>query len=107
MCCEWVSKRSKNKAIGVDIDPEVLAWGKKHNLGKLKPDARKRVTLLQQNVMKVKTKPAQVVLAMNFSYQLFKQRDTLRKYFKSFPLLHPSHKICDKAHVTFSSKPLQ
>ncbi len=83
MCCEWVSKRDKNKAVGVDIDPEVLAWGKKHNLGQLKPDARKRVTLLEENVLKAKTKPAQVILAMNFSYQLFKQRDTLRKYFKS------------------------
>ncbi len=83
MCCEWVSKRGKNKAVGVDIDPEVLTWGKKHNLGKLKPETRKRVTLLQQNVLKARTKPAQVILAMNFSYQLFKQRDTLLKYFKS------------------------
>ena len=83
MCCEWVSKRDKNTAVGVDIDPEVLAWGKKHNLGKLKSDARKRIKLLQEDVLKAKTKPSQVVLAMNFSYQLFKQRDSLRKYFKS------------------------
>ena len=83
MCCEWVSHRSKNIAVGVDIDSEVLAWGKKHNLSKIKSDARKRVTLLQDNVIKVRTKPAQIILAMNFSYQLFKQRDTLRKYFKN------------------------
>ena len=83
MCCEWVSKRNKNTAVGVDIDPEVLSWGKKHNLRKLKSSARKRITLLRENVMKVKSKPAQVIMAMNFSYQLFKQRDTLRKYFKT------------------------
>lgn len=83
MCCEWVRNRDKNKAVGVDIDAEVLAWGKKHNLGRLKSDARKRITLLQENVLKAKTKPAQAILAMNFSYQLFKQRDTLLKYFKT------------------------
>jgi len=83
MCCEWVRKKDKNRAFGVDIDPEVLAWGKKHNLGKLKSEARKRITLVQDDVMKAKTKPAQVILAMNFSYQLFKNRDILKSYFKS------------------------
>lgn len=83
MCCEWVGHNGRNTAVGVDIDADVLTWGKKHNLRKLKPDARKRVTLLQDDVMRVKTKPAQIVLAMNFSYQLFKQRETLKKYFKS------------------------
>ena len=91
MCCEWVRKRGKNTAVGVDIDPEVLSWGKKHNLGKLKSDARKRIKLLQEDVLKAKTKPAQVVLAMNFSYQLFKQRDSLRKYFKSVQKLSLIH----------------
>ena len=83
MCCEWVRKRGKNTAVGVDIDPEVLSWGKKHNLGKLKSKARKRITLLQKDVMTVSTEPAQLILAMNFSYQLFKQRDQLRKYFEN------------------------
>jgi len=83
MCCEWVRKRDKNTAVGVDIDPEVLSWGKKHNFSKLKSAARKRITLLRENVMKVRSKPAQVILAMNFSYQLFKRRDTLKKYFKN------------------------
>ena len=83
MSCEWAGNSNKNTAIGVDIDSEVLAWGKKHNLHKLKPDARKRVTLLQDDVIRAKTKPTQIILAMNFSYQLFKQRDTLKKYFKA------------------------
>ena len=83
MSCEWVSNGSKNTAIGVDIDPEVLAWSEKHNLRKLKSDARKRVTLLQNDVIRAKTKPAQIILAMNFSYQLFKQREMLKKYFKA------------------------
>ena len=83
MCCKWVSKRTENRAVGVDIDPEVLAWGRRHNLGKLTSDARERVTLLQENVLEARTDPAQVVMAMNFSYQLFKQRHSLRDYFKT------------------------
>ena len=33
--------------------------------------------------MSVKTPPCDVVLAMNFSYQIFQDRDTLRNYFKN------------------------
>ena len=32
MCCEWVRHSKGNTAIGVDLDPEVLAWGREHNL---------------------------------------------------------------------------
>lgn len=84
MCCEWVSRSKKNTAIGVDIDPNVLAWGRKHNLSRLKPDARLRISLLEEDVCQVKTaKPVEVVLAMNFSYQLFKTRKQLGNYFKA------------------------
>ncbi|MDX1698799.1 MAG: class I SAM-dependent methyltransferase, partial [Thiohalobacterales bacterium] len=70
MCCEWVKRSKKNTAVGVDIDPEVLAWGREHNLAKLKPDAQMRVQLLQEDVCTVETSsPVDVVLAMNFSYQ--------------------------------------
>ena len=83
MCCEWVRRHKDNTAIGVDIDPEVLDWGRKHNLHRLKPRARKRVRLVQADVCKVKTpKPVDVVLAMNFSYQLFITRKQLGGYFR-------------------------
>ena len=83
MSCKWVKSRGKNHAIGVDIDPEVLDWGKTHNIAKLKPDARERIELIQQDVLKVKTVPVDVVTAMNFSYQLFKTREQLKDYFSS------------------------
>jgi hypothetical protein len=83
MCCEWVGRSKKNTAIGVDIDPEVLAWGRQHNLSRLKPDARLRISLLQEDVSRVKTaEPVEVVLAMNFSYQLFMTRKKLGDYFR-------------------------
>jgi cyclopropane fatty-acyl-phospholipid synthase-like methyltransferase len=83
MCCEWVRRSKKNTAIGVDIDPEVLAWGRQHNLSRLKPDERLRISLLQDDVFRVKTdQPVEAVLAMNFSYQLFMTRDKLGGYFR-------------------------
>ena len=83
MCCEWVSRDSRNTAIGVDFDPEVLDWGRKNNLARLKPAARRRVTLIQEDVCRVSTaRPAEAVLAMNFSYQFFMTRKKMRTYMR-------------------------
>ena len=81
VCCEWVRQRKSNRAIGVDIDPEVLDWGVKHNLTRLSPSQRERVALLQANVLSAKTDSPEIVSAMNFSYWLFKKRADLKRYF--------------------------
>ena len=82
MSCEWARRRKTNVAIGVDIDPGVLAWAHKHNRARLDPSIRHRVMLMQEDVCKVQTpEPVDVVLAMNFSYQVFKSRKTLGGYF--------------------------
>lgn len=83
MCCEWVRHDKSHTATGVDIDSSVLSWAETHNLKKLKPTARARVKLLQDDVLLVNTTPAQIILAFNFSYQLFKQRNSLKAYFKA------------------------
>jgi len=79
--CEWV-RRGKNKlAVGVDLDPEVLEWGERHNLSALNKKERQRIELIEGDVRDVKLEPADIVLAMNFSYYLFKTRAGLREYF--------------------------
>ena len=80
--CEWVRRRKRNRAISVDLDPEVQEWGRKHHVKKL-GKARDRITLLNEDVLHVKTEPADIVLAMNFSYWLFKERDLMRRYFRN------------------------
>ncbi len=80
--CEWVRRRKRNRAIGVDLDAEVQNWGRKHHLSKL-GRAQKHVTLLTENVLEVQTEPVDIVLAMNFSYWIFKERALLRRYFRS------------------------
>lgn len=80
--CEWVRRDRRHKAIGVDLDATVLAWGRQHNLTKLTPSAVKRLTLLEADVLTVDTPPVDLLLAFNFSYWVFKQRATLREYFR-------------------------
>jgi hypothetical protein len=82
VCCEWVRRRKDNRAIGVDLDPEVLQWGRDHNLATLTDEQRGRIELREEDVFKVKTEPVDAVLAMNFSYWYFKDRKTLRSYFE-------------------------
>ncbi len=81
VACEWVRRRRSNLAIGVDRDPAVLEWGRRNNLSRLKPSAAARITLLAEDVMAVHTPRVDVLLAMNFSYWIFKQRVDLRAYF--------------------------
>lgn len=79
--CEWIRRRDTNRAYGVDLDPDVLAWGEQHNVAKLEGGAE-RIQLLNADVMEVATEPVDAVLAMNFSYWIFKERATLRRYFE-------------------------
>ena len=79
--CEWVRRRDSNTACSVDIDPEVLAWGRDHHINALTEQQRARLTVVNNDVLLAQTEPADVVLAMNFSYWLFRDRDSLRQYF--------------------------
>lgn len=81
--CEWIRQGPEKSAIGVDIDEEVLAWGRRHNLARLQPAEEGRLQLYQESVLDVVTEPVDVVGAFNFSYYLFKTRDELRAYFRA------------------------
>lgn len=81
--CEWVRRRSGNYAVGIDLDPEVTAWGVRNHIEALSRDQQARIALLNENVLEVSTQPQDVILAMNFSYFIFKTRDTLRNYFEN------------------------
>jgi SAM-dependent methyltransferase len=80
--CHWVGMKRSHEAIGVDLDPEVLAWGRRHHLEALNKDAQRRVELIESNVLDVQSDPVDAILAMNFSYYLFTRRDLLRAYFQ-------------------------
>lgn len=81
LCCEWARRGKDNRSIGVDLDPEPIAYGREHYLSRLRPEQRKRVEIVRGSVMTAKSKRADIVAAFNFSYYIFKSRPLLRKYF--------------------------
>lgn len=83
VCREWVKRRRSNTAIGVDLDPKVLQWGTARSRKRLKPQQLKRMRFINADVRTIKAKPVDSVLAMNFSYFIFKQREELRRYFRA------------------------
>ena len=81
--CEWVRRRRTSHVIGVDLDADVQQWGYEHHIAELTAKAQKRIELINANVMDVSCAPVDIVLAMNFSYWIFKTRDLLRQYFSN------------------------
>lgn len=79
--CRWVRQGEQFQAIGVDIDPNVLDWGRRNRVAQLPVADRARVQLLESDVMMVATPPVDIVVALNFSYFIFDTRDKLRDYF--------------------------
>ena len=81
-CCQWVRQGKEFQAIGVDIEPSVLEWGRQNRISKLDTEDRARVSLIEADVMGVETPKVDLLSAFNFSYFIFDTRDSLRAYFK-------------------------
>lgn len=81
--CDWVQRHESNFAIGIDIDPEVMDWGVRNNLSRLTPVEQQRVDLIRGDVLNSRPGGCDIVLAMNFSYFLFRERKALLEYFSS------------------------
>jgi len=79
--CEWVARDDMHHAIGIDLDNDVLEWGRLHNLAKLEQGQLERIELLHEDVLQSRPGLADITLAMNFSYYLFLKRNELREYF--------------------------
>jgi len=80
--CEWVRRRRDNTAYCIDIDPEVLDWGRSHHIANLNKQQTQRIHLINDNVLKARTPAADIVIAMNFSYWCFKSRKSMKQYYK-------------------------
>ncbi len=83
VACHWVRQGPDHAATGVDLDEAVLRWGQRRRVGRLRPEQRARVTLVQANVLEARQRPFDVIVAFNFSYWVFKQREQLRAYFSA------------------------
>lgn len=78
---EWIKLNTRHESIGIDLDPEPMAYGRQNYLTKLQSEQQRRMKLIEGNVLDPNLPKADIVAAMNFSYFCFKQREQLKKYF--------------------------
>ena len=79
LCCEWVKQGAKHTAAVIDLDPEPIRYGIKGHWERLKK-GKKRVSYRELNVLNATSVRADVIVAFNFSYFIFKQRQQLLEY---------------------------
>lgn len=82
LTCLWAKQSKKHIGYAIDLDPEPVAYGKKHHLSKLSSSEQKRVHYIMGNVLEKQDFSTDIVAAFNFSYFIFKERQTMLKYFK-------------------------
>ena len=99
---QWVDRNPANRAWAVDLDDEVLAWGRENVLPKLKN--ANNLTYQKADVRDSGIKNMDIVLAMNFSYFLFMERTTMIAYFKSVKDLRRRH--CENGAKHRSETPI-
>lgn len=85
----WAAGIPDGTAYAVDLDPVPLAWGRRRHLVHM-GKAAQRVHQMRANVLSVRTPPADVVTAFNFSYWIFRERATMLAYYRRvFQSLRP------------------
>jgi hypothetical protein len=82
LSCEWVARGRGNRAWGLDLDPEPLAWARAHRLARMR-SAASRITLQRRDARSVSARRVDAVVALNFSYWVFKTRAELTRYFRA------------------------
>lgn len=84
LCREWVRRDATHTALGIDIDPAVLAIARTAADANLPADAARRLTLHQADLSTGPDLTAgaglDLAVAFNFSYWLLAERATLRAY---------------------------
>lgn len=77
----WVTQSAKHTAIGLDLDPEPIAFGQAKSRMVLTDEERGRLKVFRRDVMSVTKPKADLIVAANFSFYVFKTREALKKYF--------------------------
>ncbi len=80
LSCAWIQMRPVNRALGIDLDPEPLAYGQRVHAKALTVQQRKRLDIRQADVLKRDLPKSDIVCACNFSFCIFKDRALLIRY---------------------------
>ncbi len=82
LCAEWVKKRDDNRATGLDLDGPTLASGVDRHIQPLGDERASRVKLLERDVLEGAGEASDVCVAFNFSFCVFKDRNTMVRYYR-------------------------
>jgi hypothetical protein len=83
IACEWVKRGPKHRALGLDLDTEVLGYARSTNLAALSPSERRRIQLRRQDVLRPTSEKVDWIGAFNYSIFTFHDRKTLVRYFQA------------------------
>ncbi len=82
LATHWALRGPDCTADGVDLDPDCLDWGTRHNLSQLGDD-QQQIQLHQEDIRVELPRKADVRCAQNFSWQILQDRSELLDYFRS------------------------
>ena len=82
MACDWVKEGKDRQAWGIDLDEEPQAYGIENHYSRLTEEEKTRMHYIRGNVLDDYDFTADVTVAFNFSYFIFKERNVLLNYFK-------------------------
>lgn len=80
---EWVKRFPDRRACGIDINPRPLAFGALEHAARLKAAERRRLRIVERNVLDADDLRADLIAACNFSFYVLKRRQDLQRYFRS------------------------
>lgn len=79
---EYVKRDPRFKAIGLDLDPAPIRYGELAAQKELTREQRSRLKIFKKNVISTTTPLSDWIVACNFSFYTFHERDVLVQYFK-------------------------
>lgn len=83
LACMWVKQSENHRAYGIDLDLEPITYGIDHHYFELSHKEQSQMRYIRGNVLDNYDFKTEVLVAFNFSYYLFKDRNLLLQYFKN------------------------
>jgi SAM-dependent methyltransferase len=83
LAAHWTTRSARHTSYGVDLCQDTMDWGRRRHMPSLTAAQRSRVHLLKGNVLTARTPAVDVLVALNFSYFIWKTRADLVAYFKA------------------------
>ena len=81
-CVQWLRNNPEGTATGLDVDGTALQWCRDHLLAELPAETSARLTLVEADVRRSFGQAADVILALNSSFCVFKRRRELVEYLR-------------------------